>query len=636
MKKNQRKVLKIIDVLFLCGIFLFSCSDYPNAVYEIKGAVIEEENKESSGGDGGAEYENDGGHLSEGEERSEPADAIESSSGSESDTGGEEPSGVEVEKSTESDNKSTGSNTDTSGDELAFGAEKEISNSDLSDDLEDSDGKNNLDDSNFDEPEIVIPPYEYPELPSYDENYEDESVTDNSQSGNSNNDSIQEDGDNTEYDFITSPEVSEREWSILVYMCADNNLEASAIEDLCEMEMSSLNTQQTSVLVLLDRSELYDTSNGNWSGAKLFKLKTGRSSSTQKIISEEIDCERLSLKKGSSIALDLSSGAVLESSLEFMKEEYPALHYGLVMWGHGTGWRSDVNEIYEENVYKGFAYDDSSKTYMTLKQLGKALQNSSAKAKLDFIGFDTCFGAEVEVLYELKNYTNYIVGSEGLLLYSGWNYRKFFDYFQASNQKSAEILCNCAVRQFSEQFQSSSRASISAIKTSAIGSLFSAFDSFMAMAGRYITNRTVRDEVMGLLYSNYNCDTERYCYGTANSDIYLDLRSAVTNLNYYFDSRSISLSRYYDAVMTSLSSAVVSSWASDRSDMNQNYMNNRSGIGFYFSTLGTNGLMLSIHPSYYIKNKTAEQISFVSDSIGYVPCSVTGSSLLDRLFYTSF
>ena len=449
-----------------------------------------------------------------------------------------------------------------------------------------------------------------------------------------NPESDEKDGD--EFEVINPITVGEREWSILVYMCADNNLEASAIEDLYEMEQSSLDVQKSTVLVLLDRSDSYDTSNGNWSGAKLLKLNTGKSESEQKICSEEIDCESLSIKKGKTVVLDMSSGAVLEAGLKFMKEEFPAPHYGLVMWGHGTGWRNEEGQSEETSCFKGYAYDDSSKTYMTLKQLGKALRRAENGKRLDFLGFDTCFGSELEVLYELNDCADYIAGSEGLLLYSGWNYKKLLNYFQQSSQKSADSLCECTVRQFSEQFSSSPRASVCAVKTEYVSELFTSFDSFMAVAARQITNRSVRDDVMGILYSNVNCDTERYCYGTENSDIYLDLSSAVSNLNYFFESKAVSLASYYSSFTASLSKTVLYSWASDRNEMKGAISENKSGIGIYFSTLGSNGMMLTVHPSSYIKNQTTEQINFVTESTGYVPSTVTGGSLLDKLFYTSF
>ena len=181
-----------------------------------------------------------------------------------------------------------------------------------------------------------------------------------------------------------------RLWSFLVYMSADNNLEASAIEDMLEMESSNLNTGAVSVFVLMDRSPSYDTSDSNWSGTRLFKLTTGRAENSKNLISEEIECSDLNLSPGVSVELDMSSSYVLEGVLNFIMEKYPAENYGLIMWGHGTGWRNENSdaEIFSDKaaVYKGFAFDETSGTYMTLKQLREGLERGLGGEKLADFG----------------------------------------------------------------------------------------------------------------------------------------------------------------------------------------------------------------------------------------------------------
>ena len=671
------KCIKLIFMLlFLSALFSFiSCDSYSDLVYIIENEKEEklmeeqadknpgadkeegEEEKESSekkieddkkvdvGGESGDVGESGdageagdagepGGDVGESggdeEKKTEAKPEEKTSDGEEDDNsaGGEDKSSEEVESSEREEPCESVSGLTVDECER----EKEVENV-IGDELDDKAGKDSKpvsSESSDEENESLDKTLLFPSSDILFENESSEEISENPDKSEAYGE------ENSEYDIVAPVNVIDRKWSILVYMGADNNLEASAIEDLYEMEMSGLNTQQTSVLVLLDRSDSYDTSNGNWSGAKLFKLKTGRVGNENKIISEELDCEALSLKKGKSVELDMSSGLVLESAISFMKEEFPAEHYGLVIWGHGTGWRSD-DELLFPQKFKGFAYDDSTKTYMTLKQLGTSLQRAAKGRKFDFLGFDTCFGSEIEVLYELKEYSEYIVGSECLLLYSGWNYKRLFDYFQQDNYKTAENLAKAVVVQFSEQFKSTPRASICAVKTDGVNELFSSFDQFTALCGNLITNRKIRDEVMGILYSNLNCDTERYCYGGENSDIYLDLASMTRNLNLYFESKSSLLSASFSNLTNALNNAIIYSWASDRNDMKGGISDNKAGIGLYFSTLGINGTLLTVHPANYIKNKTSEQITFVQDSVGYVPVSsVASSSLLDKLFYTLF
>lgn len=511
---------------------------------------------------------------------------------------------------------------------------------------------------------------------------------------------IEEENEAVLEDLEIEEVVVERKWSLLIYMAADNNLETAALEDFCEMELSSLNTDEVTVLVLLDRSALYDTSNSNWSGTRLYCLNTGRTDSAQELISEEIDCPLLALEKDSSVKLTLSSGAVLSHALTFMRAEYPADNYGLIMWGHGTGWRYgeslSCGELASSGVdasravlapgagdatraepdssaglafragdasrtglsfcegdatraepvascpestllsqsYKAFAFDDTSQTSMSLRELALAIKNSTKNGKLDFIGFDTCFGSELEIIYELRDCVKYLAGSEGLLLSSGWNYTELFSSFQEESSKTAETLSSCVITQFKNQFQKKTRASVAALDVAYAEELFKAFDSFMLCAADKINNREIRDKVIGKLYSDQDCTTERFCYGTESSDVYLDLFSAVENLRELFSEEDLEeeekceIQSLYSVIKNALENCVMDSWCSDSQ--------NTRGIGFYFTSLGSGALLSAIHPSEYIKYKSLEQIDFVTDSNGYVPCEQSGNSFLDKIFYTSF
>jgi len=431
-------------------------------------------------------------------------------------------------------------------------------------------------------------------------------------------------------EIVPPVEVKERLWNILVYMAADNNLESSAIEDLCEMELSELNTDSVSVFVLLDRNEAYDITNGNWSGTKLLKLKTGKKSENKFIQSEELDCKDLGLIAGEDRELDMSSPYVLSDTIEYLQKRYPAHNYGLIMWGHGTGWRNDSTP---ENTpqfitggYKGFAYDETSRTYMTLKQFGNALKTGLQSNKFGFVGFDTCFGAELEVMYEIRNYTDFSAGSEGLLMNSGWNYKDFFNAIQSDNEKSSESICKSLSNGFKKWYENAPGASFSVVNLKNMTSYFEYFDKYMQSVSELIDTRAKRDDVIGVLYSDPVSPAEKYTYGTQNNDVYLDVCSVVNALDCYFADND-DLQKCSTVFQLVEKSVVVESW---------NSLGTKGGLGVYFHTLGAGNLLSISHPVAYIKGKTNEQIAFVTDSLGYVPGVDSGKSLLEKLFYEAF
>lgn len=427
--------------------------------------------------------------------------------------------------------------------------------------------------------------------------------------------------------------VKERQWSILLYMCGDNNLESAAINDLLEMEKSKIDTDVVSIFALVDRSNSYNTSNQNWTGTRLYKIKTGSSKDSKELISERIDCKNLDLHADVETELDMSSSYVLSSSLSYIMERYPADHYGLIVWGHGTGWRGDINnQLPEEESgsgWKGFAYDETSGTYMTLNQFGTGLKNCLDNKILDFIGFDTCYGGEIEIMYEIKDYAKYGIGTEGLVASDGWNYETLFNQFSEWEELSTENFCNSVVRQFKDSYTGYNRASIAVVNLEVANDYVLAFNNYCAAVADKITNIDIHENIMGVLYDNENCKTEKYTYGRAGYDIYLDVNSIVENLQSYFVSakNSSDLVNLYSIFKTAAQSLYYLTWASDRAT---------GGLGVYFSTL-TQGCYLSTnHPSAYISGKTYNQIQFVKNCTGYVPAAKNGKGLLDKLFYTSF
>lgn len=403
-------------------------------------------------------------------------------------------------------------------------------------------------------------------------------------------------------------------WTILIYMAADNNLESEAIEDIWEMETSKLNCKNTNILFLLDRSPSYDISNGNWSGTKMFSLKTGRSNNSRTMISTEINCEELGLVAGKENELDLSDTYVLANAVSFMMNNFKSNHYGLIMWGHGTGWRGSEEKI-EKN--KGFAFDSTSGTYMSLQQMKNGIKSGLQDKKLDFIGFDTCFGGEVEVFYELKDLALYGIGSPGLLVSSGWNYTTLLNDFTAKSQKGVLDFCDSAVYQFQKEYAHKNGASITVVDLSKTQEYFENFENFMELATECVDSPITRDEIINDIFTN--CLT--YTEGTTGSDVYIDINSLVEMTGNHLDL----IDEKNDFLIRS-NEFVVKGWANDTE---------KPGPGIYFASIAESGLFAAKHPSGYIKGASSEQIDFVRDSKWYVPCKEKRGSFIDKLFYTT-
>ena len=75
------------------------------------------------------------------------------------------------------------------------------------------------------------------------------------------------------YSLVENTNQPKKQWTIMVYMAADNNLESAAVEDFNEMEASKYDRDKMNVIVLFDRNNLKDCSDQDeWEGARLYEI----------------------------------------------------------------------------------------------------------------------------------------------------------------------------------------------------------------------------------------------------------------------------------------------------------------------------------------------------------------------------
>ncbi len=111
----------------------------------------------------------------------------------------------------------------------------------------------------------------------------------------------------------------------------------------------------------------------------------------------------------------------LTAFLDFAVAQYPADKYGLVLWNHGGG------------PMVGFGVDTRyNDEVLSLTELRNALSNSvfSRNKPLEWIGFDACLMASIEVAALVSDYANFMIASQETLPGDGWNYAFLRDISQ--------------------------------------------------------------------------------------------------------------------------------------------------------------------------------------------------------------
>lgn len=125
-----------------------------------------------------------------------------------------------------------------------------------------------------------------------------------------------------------------------------------------------------------------------------------------------------------------ASGAALSEVIGLVRRFAPARRYGLALWSHGVGWlpgaasgyltRSMVREPSPWPATKWFAQDVTADPAGYIETAGLAA--AIPDGMFDYILFDACYMASVEVLYALRNKADWIVASPTEVVSDGFPY----------------------------------------------------------------------------------------------------------------------------------------------------------------------------------------------------------------------
>lgn len=184
------------------------------------------------------------------------------------------------------------------------------------------------------------------------------------------------------------------DWTVLVYLDGDNDLESASIKDINEMEQIG-STASVNVVVQMDRINGYNTSNSDWTDTRRGKI-------IYDTVSTGIGSTLTSIGE-----VNMGDAATLTDFIEWGVANFPANKYALIVWDHGGG-------------LDGVAWDDTSDDNLDVSELAQALSDSGVY--FDLIGFDACLMGMMEVAYEIAPYTDTIVASEDTIPFNGWNY----------------------------------------------------------------------------------------------------------------------------------------------------------------------------------------------------------------------
>jgi len=251
------------------------------------------------------------------------------------------------------------------------------------------------------------------------------------------------------------PEI-EAQRSVLIYMAANNNLDRYAKRNL-ELLKSGFLPSNGNIIVYLHLTD---------EPPRIFKLvKDKKTNTVEEELIKEYDINERS-----------TDPAVLTRSLQLMEDLYPAKEYGLILWSHGTGWlpvtttrnfplslknvlenqeRMSVRDMPVAKSFSGYRGDPG----MDVTEIAAAIPY-----RLSFILFDACLMGGIEVLYALRDVTDYMIASPAEILADGFPYDRIMQPLFLSQPDLKEV-CNAFFNFYDEQPGQSRSATVALYAT---------------------------------------------------------------------------------------------------------------------------------------------------------------------------
>ena len=274
----------------------------------------------------------------------------------------------------------------------------------------------------------------------------------------------------------------------MIYMGADNNLAGAALGDLEEMEEYG-STDKVNFVALAD---IYENSYSFSGGFNTYTLTNNASEPVVPMmrigkypvegVQSHLQDPKAVLKP--SDGFNSASPANLTSFIQWAKQNYPANHYGLFIWNHGSGWLPGRTStaVLSDDI-------DAGGTAMFIEEVKNAINNSGVH--FDILDFDACNMASIEVAYELKDVTNYISASQRTEPGSGNDYKAISMHLTGNPMISAEQVGRIIIDSYTDYYMADGDFSVtkSLVKTEKLDALADSISSLStALANGSITN----------------------------------------------------------------------------------------------------------------------------------------------------
>ncbi len=213
-------------------------------------------------------------------------------------------------------------------------------------------------------------------------------------------------------------------WTIMVYLAGDNDLTSHCVSILQQLEAVRYRND-VCVLACLESSTPWPR------GSRFIEINCPHSEREREVRfdwelhNDLIPPEEAGQEKAPFNGKSMRRPAVAEGLRKFINwsvsNHRDSDHYMLILFGHGP-------------IVAGqsFLVSENPGDFLRLEDLKDVLAErfggeNSRRKKLDILAFQNCVMNGIETAYEIRHHANYLIGSQGLVLATGWPYDKMVE-----------------------------------------------------------------------------------------------------------------------------------------------------------------------------------------------------------------
>jgi hypothetical protein len=310
-------------------------------------------------------------------------------------------------------------------------------------------------------------------------------------------------------------------WTIMVYISADDVLANFAIESLQQLRNAAIKSRKMGG----DRIAVvaaFDANQHEPACIYFFNGEDPNSDPTSRM-SEIGITEMKKLTQFRCNPVDMTLPETLTEFINYASANSKTERYCLILWGHGTELLLDDERrlaalatitpaagpvaATKPKIVEALAMNGSVRRYLTPRNLKKALEDTNlAKADkhLDIIGIDACSMSMIEVASELNGLVDFMVASQGDVPDQSFPYENILETLAAENTGDVRKLCEMIPKLYQQSFQNyiatpangMREITLSSLDLRKIGKITSPLKKLSAALLGSISDKYIRDAIL--------------------------------------------------------------------------------------------------------------------------------------------